>query len=405
MIIAADTGGSDLPAVRTPAGAAVPTETDAYLARDGARFPLDRPLWRDPRGPGPDGTPGPLALTPGSGLGADEIETGVRSLWRYAAALRVDPADAVTLGEGWTPLLPLAWGGTRALAKAEYLAPSGSFKDRGSSVMLSYLRAHGVDRVLEDSSGNAGASIAAYAAAAGLRCRILVPASASPAKLVQMRVTGAEVVPVAGSRQDVAEAALAQAETMFYASHNWQPFFLEGTKTLAFELWEQLDFRAPDNVIVPFGYGSNVLGAWIGFDELRRAGRIDRLPRLFAVQAANCAPLHAAFMAGGDALVPTEILPTAAEGIASSRPIRVAESLRALRASGGRTVAVPEAAIGPALGRLARAGHFVEPTSAVAAAALDMLLADGTVEPGQTTVLVLTGSGLKAAEAVGRLLG
>ena len=138
----------------------------------------------------------------------------------------------------------------------------------------------------------------AYAAAAGLACRILVPETASYPKIAQIAACGADVVTVKGSRQDVAEAALRQSAEIFYASHNWQPFFVEGMKTLAYELWEQLGFRAPDNLVVPLGYGSNVLGAERGFDELARRGEIGKGPRLFGVQAANCAPYHAAFAAG-----------------------------------------------------------------------------------------------------------
>src|SRR6185503_8077300 len=124
---------------------------------------------------------------------------------------------------------------------------------------------------------------------------------------------GADVVTIKGSRQDVAEAALAQSAEIFYASHNWQPFFIEGTKTLAYELWEQLGFSAPENVVVPLGYGSNVCGCQRGFRELLRRGEIERMPRIFGVQAANCAPFYAAFKAGAEQLVPTEITTTVAE--------------------------------------------------------------------------------------------
>src|SRR3546814_7996634 len=177
-------------------------------------------------------------------------------------------------------------------------------------------------------------------------------------------------VPIAGSREDVATAALAAAESGFYAGHNHQPFFLEGTKTLAFELWEQLGFRAPDVVVSPLGQGSNIMGLHIGFGELLAAGRIDRLPRICAVQAANCAPYHAAFQAGGDAPVATEIRPTIADGIASERPVRLREVMAGLRGPGGTTVAVSEAENLAALARLARSGFFVEPTSAAGAAGL-----------------------------------
>jgi threonine synthase len=211
-------------------------------------------------------------------------------------------------------------------------------------------------------------------------------------------------VTIEGSRQDVADAALRQSAEIFYASHNWQPFFVEGVKTLAYELWEQLGFRPPDNVVVPLGYGSNVLGCDRGFDELLRRGEIGARPRLFGVQAANCAPYHAAFRAGVEHLVPTAIAPTVAEGIASTKPTRVAEVLRAVQGSGGAVVAVDEAEIVEALRALARRGLYVEPTSAAAAAGLTRLHASGTIRPEETTVLVLTGSGLKASAAIGELL-
>jgi threonine synthase len=149
--------------------------------------------------------------------------------------------------------------------KLEFMMPTGSFKDRGMTTLITYLKRRGITRVLEDSSGNAGASLAAYAAAAGMGCRILVPETASYPKIAQMAATGADVMTIKGSRQDVADAALRYASEIFYASHNWQPFFVEGTKTLAYELWEQLGFSAPENVVVPLGYGSNVCGCERGF--------------------------------------------------------------------------------------------------------------------------------------------
>jgi threonine synthase len=345
-----------------------------------------------------------LNLGPAPGLGRRDIDTSRHSAWRYARALLVGAEDAISLGEGWTPLVSGDWGGSAVRFKLEFMMPTGSFKDRGMTVMVSYLRSRGIDRVLEDSSGNAGASLSAYAAAGGLSCRILVPEAASYPKVAQIAACGADVVTIEGSRQDVADAALRQSAEIFYASHNWQPFFVEGVKTLAYELWEQLGFRPPDNVVVPLGYGSNVLGCDRGFDELLRRGEIGARPRLFGVQAANCAPYHAAFRAGVEHLLPAQISPTVAEGIASAKPTRVAEVLRAVRESGGTVVAVDEAEIVEALRGLARRGLYVEPTSAAAAAGLTRLQASGTIRPEETTVLVLTGSGLKASAAIGELL-
>jgi threonine synthase len=283
--------------------------------------------------------------------------------------------------------------------------PTGSFKDRGASVMLSLLRAQGVRHVLEDSSGNGGAAVAGYAAAGGMRATIMTPASTSPGKTVQMRAYGAEIRLIPGSRQDTADAAVREAASIFYASHNWHPFFLQGTKTLAYELWEDLGFRAPDNIITPCGAGSNVLGCAIGFAELLRAGEIAKSPRIFAVQPANCGPIAAAFRAGTDAEVVTPIEPTIAEGTAIANPIRRPEVIAALRESSGGAVLVSESAIEKALFDLAQTGIYVEPTSAQVAAGLVALLAEGAIGPNETTVLVMTGSGLKATSRIAEQMG
>jgi threonine synthase len=238
-----------------------------------------------------------------------------------------------------------------------------------------------------------------------MRCRVLVPESASYPKIAQIAACGADVVTIRGSRQDVADAALAMSREIFYASHNLQPFFAEGTKTLAYELWEQLGFRAPDSVVMPVGYGANVLGCDRGFSELLRNREIARMPRLYGVQAANCAPYYAAFQAGVEHFTPVPVSPTVAEGIASSKPVRMREVLAPVRASGGEIVAVTEDEIVRALAGLARKGFYVEPTSAAAAAGLSQLIARGAIKQGETTVLVLTGTGLKASESIGQLLG
>jgi len=374
------------------------TTSPAYIdPATGRTYPLTTPRWRADEG-------GPLMITPLPGIGRADIDTRQRSLWRYAAALPLPIEQPISMGEGMTPLVRHAFRGGIAHFKLEWFAPTGSFKDRGAAVMISLLRQQGIERVLEDSSGNGGAAIAAYAAAGGLRAKILVPAYTQPGKTVQMRAYGAEIELIPGTRQDTADAAGRQAEQIFYASHNWQAFFLQGTKTLAYELWEDLGFRAPDNVIIPTGAGSNVLGCDIGFGELKRHGEIARLPRLFAVQPENCAPIHAGFRAGADDVIAVEARPTIAEGTSIARPIRPREVLAAVRRSGGATVAVSEAAIIAAMTDLARTGLYAEPTSAIAAAALSGLWRDGTIAPEETTVVVLTGTGLKATQRIGEVM-
>ena len=365
--------------------------------RTGQTFPLDEPRWC-----GADHAP--LLLTPLPGITRAQIDVAARSLWRYRSALPFQPAEPVTLGEGCTPLLRRNVQGAPAWLKCEWMMPTGSFKDRGASVMLSLLRDQGVTAVLEDSSGNGGAAVAAYAAAGGLAATIMAPASTSSAKLVQMRAHGAKLELVPGTRQDTADAAVRRSEAIFYASHNWHPFFLHGTKTLAYELWEDLGFRAPDNVITPCGAGSNVLGCEIGFAELQRAGEIETMPRVFAVQPANCGPIAAAFLAGADVPVPSDIQPTIAEGTAIAQPIRLREVLGVLRETRGGAVTLTEQEIAASLFVLARLGLYVEPTGAQAVGAFGKLLATGTITPDQTTVLVLTGSGLKATPRIAELL-
>ena len=363
----------------------------------GALYPLDVPRWRADAG-------GPLLLTPGPGLGPDDIERGERSIWRYRAALAGEIARPISMGEGCTPLVERPWGDLRPQFKCEWFSPTGSFKDRGASVMLSFLRGLGVEAVLEDSSGNGGSAIAGYGAAGGLRVKVLAPAYTSPAKIAQVRAYGAEVELVEGPREASQQEAIRQSGEIFYASHNWQPFFLEGTKTLAYELWEDFGFAAPDAVAVPVGAGSLLLGLYFGFRELLHAKQIRRLPRLIAAQPLNCSPVAASFAAGVDVPVPREAKPTIAEGTAIKAPMRLKQMIEALRESGGEAVAVPEDGIVAALRRLAEQGLFVEPTSATAAAALDLLAAAGRIGASERVVVALSGSGLKAASTVADLV-
>ncbi|MRG71113.1 pyridoxal-phosphate dependent enzyme [Alphaproteobacteria bacterium HT1-32] len=370
----------------------------AYIeSSTGETFPLETPLWRAPSGK-------PLMITPLPGITRSEIDTATRSIWRYRRALPLEITEPVSMGEGMTPLVPGRVPSGPVEFKLEWFSPTGSFKDRGASVMMSYLRQVGVPGILEDSSGNGGSAMAAYGAAAGMRVRILTPASTQPAKLVQMRACGAEVQLVPGPREESQYEAIRQSEETFYASHNWQAFFLQGTKTLAYELWEDCGFQAPDNIVIPVGAGSNVLGCDIGFSELLRAGQIDRLPRIFCAQPANCAPIHAAFENDG-VVGDIPFHPTVAEGTAIKSPVRMGEVLDAIRRSGGGTVAVPEEDIITAVRGLSAAGLYAEPTSATAAAATEALLASGRITPDQRTIAVLTGSGLKASAFMAETFG
>ncbi len=362
--------------------------------RNGTHYPLDVPRWcSDDRSP--------LLVTPGAGISRDDIERGIRSLWRYRAALPVRIADPITMGEGCTPVVQRQWGDLRPFFKLEWFNPTGSFKDRGTAVMLSFLRQLGVNSVLEDSSGNGGSSVAGFGAAGGMRVKILTPSYTSPAKVAQARSYGADVQLVNGPREESeAEAMRQDGRHAFYASHNWQPFFLEGTKLLAYEIWEDLGFKAPDNIVIPVGAGSSLLGCAIGFRELLKAGHISKLPRLFAAQPLNCSPIDASFQAGVDTPVSREVRKTVAEGTSIAHPRRLRQIIEALRESDGGTIVLTEEEIVGGLRRLAHQGIFAEATSASAAAALDKLSNAGKVKPHETTVVLVSGTGLKAASAV-----
>jgi threonine synthase len=287
--------------------------------------------------------------------------------------------------------------GVQVHVKPEWFNPTASFKDRGTTVMISVLASQGITDILEDSSGNGGSSVAAYAAAAGMRATILAPENTSAAKILQSRFHGATVELVPGDRTATSQEALRQSATRFYASHNWHPFFLQGTKLIAYEIWEDLDFRAPENVIVPAGSGSLVLGCWIGFSELLRAGQIDRLPRILAVQPENCSPMARAFAQGSPEPLDGDWKPSLAEGTSIARPVRGREVLAAVNATGGAFQAISEDQISTATAELAHKGLYAEPTSAMAAAAIPAFVARGLMAAADTTVLVLTGSALKAA--------
>ena len=314
------------------------------------------------------------------------------------------PANAVSLGEGNTPSVRLRaldeLLGLEALyAKLEFMNPTGSFKDRGTAALMSVAKEFGAREVVEDSSGNAGASVAAYAARAGIAAHIFAPASAPAAKLSQISVYGATAHLIEGSRQAATDAAMdfATARGLVYASHNLSPFFLEGTKTFAYEIARQFDGRPPKHIVIPVGNGSLLIGAYKGFVELQRNGLIEAMPHLHAVQARAVMPLAAAFSddsapplsAGGS---------TIAGGISVANPPRLKQSIDALRNTGGTAVAVSDADIARWHALLARKeGIFAEPTAAAAFAGLELLVKRGTIRQSEPTLLPVTGFGLKDA--------
>ena len=355
----------------------------------GTQYDIDAPIWACRCG-------GLLDVEVAPIFPVDSLAVRPATLWRYREALPLHPGTRpVSLGESMTPLLAVNAGDFKIYLKIDHLLPTGSFKDRGAAILLTKMRELGVTSAVEDSSGNAGAAIAAYAAAAGVSASIYVPASAPPAKMAQIRLFGARLVAVEGSRENTTAAAQAEAQQSYYASHVRNPFFLEGTKTAAFEVWEQLGRRVPDWIITPVGHGTMLLGLFNGFRHLVQAGVTGKLPRLIGIQTANCAPLVAAWETNPQSLPQVARNDTIADGIAIARPPRWRQIVAAVRESKGYIAAVDDTAIWNAFNRWSRRGIAVEPTAASGLAFLDQWNTGGGPRAGATVVVMLTGSALK----------
>lgn len=307
---------------------------------------------------------------------------------------------SVTLGEGMTPLLPLEWDRTEILVKNDSLMPTGSFKDRGVVMMINSLLAAGAGKIAEDSSGNAGASVAAYCAAAGIPCEVFVPEGTSVGKVVQAIAYGANIHQVPGPRDNAGTAART-APGCAYAGHNWHPLFVEGVRTIAYEIWEQSGFSAPDNYVCPVGNGSLAAGAWLGFKLLLDSGEIKKMPRIFGVQAEASNAIYREFHGLSQDFTPGH---TIAEGVALRHSSKKHQVAQWVRSSGGEMVSAAEDEILTALKKIVKKGYFIEPTSAATFAGLSQLIARGVIKPGERTVAVISGNGLKAAEEIRHLL-
>ncbi len=312
--------------------------------------------------------------------------SGRDGVWKYRSWL--PDVEPITLGEPTTPLLRQDWHGLDVVFKLEGALPTGSFKDRGVTVLVSWLAQHGAKAVTIDSSGNAGAALAAYSARAGLTCHVFAPATASPGKLRQITAYGAELHSIPGTRQDVTDAAMTHAETTgdIYASHAWSPLFLAGTQTFAFEAWEQLGHTAPDAVVLPVGAGTLLLGIIHGYTALHTVGLIPHIPRIYGIQSTACAPL----VTPGPDPLPVTPGQTAAEGIKIATPPRARAIISAVQATGGRIIALPDDALWHSHTTLTKSGIYPEPTSAIAPAALPHLNLTGTV------LIPITATGLKS---------
>jgi threonine synthase len=358
-----------------------------FCTNCGRAYPLDRTPYKCLTCGGIYDIPAPPAYDP------SKIDRSQPGIWRYRHTFGLPTgAEEVSLGEGNTPLLWAEVLGRQVAFKCEHLNPTGSFKDRGSSVIVGMLKSRGVCEAVEDSSGNAGASFAAYAARAGIHARIFIPASASGPKRQQIEAYGAELIPIPGSRSDVTTAVLKEADAgAVYASHAYLPFNIPGYATTAFEIYEKLG-TVPSAVITPCGQGGLLLGVARGFDAIRQSGNFIPLPKMYGVQARACAPLWVMSTMGLSGMGFVTESQTLAEGVRVRNPVRGDMLVRTVRASQGAFVAVDEKDILRGRDELARRGFHVEPTSAIVWNALEQILG----QLPDPVVVLLTGSGFKS---------
>jgi len=324
----------------------------------------------------------------------DGIDRDEWSMFRYRdfMALEDQTWRDITMGEGMTPIIPLDG---QVLLKMDYYMPTLSFKDRGAAVLMAHCKAIGVDYVVQDSSGNAGNSVAAYAARAGIRCEIFVPEGTSPKKIAMTEAYGAKCTVVPGNRDHCADVCREKVERegVYYANHVMNPFFYEGTKTYIYETFEQLH-RIPGHILIPVGNGTLFLGALHALEHLVSSGVIPGMPQIIAVQSEHCDPLLRAAEAGEAEPARVAPTPTMAEGIAIGQPLRGAEILSYVRKYGIRFVHAPEALILQARTKLAERGVYCEHTTAANYAAF--LHYCQLYGPVRDCLITMCGAGLKS---------
>lgn len=331
----------------------------------------------------------------------NDLNHKTAGLWRYAQALPIPAESIVTLGEGLTPLVQAKKIAPqlRLMLKLDYVAPTGSFKDRGSTVVISKANELNIPTVAIDSTGNAAASVSAYATRAGIPCYVFVPAYTEAEKIVQVSATGATVIKVKGTRQDthdVIEAAYRKFG-WYYCGFMVSPYAIEGTKTIAYEICEQLDWNAPDWIVFPVGTGSGLIGCYRGLQELLKLGWINHLPKLVCIQAEGCAPIANAQKQGLRDILPVKSPETVAEGLAVGAPPKGKLALEALRKTEGLAEIVSDNETLEISSALAsREGLFVEVSSAPSVAGVLKLINMGIIGKGETVVCELTGTGLKS---------
>ena len=336
----------------------------------------------------------------------ERIESGPKSMWRYRDLLPIeDSVNVVTLGEGFTPLfharaLGATLGLNRLFIKDESLNPTNSFKARGQSAAITRAKYLGARTIALPTAGNAGNAAAAYSAAAGLSCEVFIPGDAKRAFIDECRLYGANVTLVDGLITDAGRTAAERGVSLgwYDVSTLKEPYRIEGKKTMAYELAEQMHWRWPDWIVYPTGGGTGMVGMWKAFDEIERIGWIDpgRRPRMVSVQAENCAPIVRAFQLGAEKAQPWEAASTLADGLRVPRAIGDFLILRAIRESGGTALSVSDPSMVDGMLAIgAYEGVSAAPEGGAAFVAIQRLAADGSIRPDDSVVLFNTGGALK----------
>lgn len=345
----------------------------------------------------------------------DTISGRERNLWRYRELLPIlEESSIVDIGTGFSTLhkcnnLANSLGLKNLYVKDDTVNPTNSFKDRPSSVAVSKAREFGAEAVGCPSTGNLAAAVAAHAAKAGLPCYVFVPANTESNKVLQASTYGANIVAVDGTYDEANRLAAQVAEKngWAFANINLRPYYVEGSKTLAFEVCEQLGWMAPDSIIVPLGSGALMLAIKRGFEQFMRLGLIEeKRVRLIGAQGEGCAPIVESFRAGDEHITPIEHPDTVAKSLAIGDPGDGYYVLQAIRESGGVAESASDEEILDAIDLLAsREGVFSEPAGGVTIAVLRKLVASGVIREDETVVCCVTGNGFKAADTLqGRLV-
>ncbi|HEX4228325.1 MAG TPA: threonine synthase [Bryobacteraceae bacterium] len=337
-----------------------------------------------------------------------DLASAACSMWRYAPVLPAEADEAVTLTEGWTPLVRTRvlggeMGAKNLWVKDEGRNPTDSFKARGLSCAVTMARKFGLRKLAIPSAGNAASALAAYAAAAGLEAHIFMPSDVPQSNFIECKAFGAHVTLVEGLISDCARivAERKQQEGWFEVSTLKEPYRVEGKKTMGYEIAEQMNWELPDTILYPCGGGVGLIGMWKAFHELERLGWIgSHRPKMIAVQSEGCQPITRAFEQGAAVSEFWKDAHTVASGLRVPKPLGDALVLQALRESGGTAISIPDSEMIDAALLLAKCeGIFAAPEGGACIAAVRHLLRSGFLDANEKIAVYNTGSGLKYLEA------